>query len=173
MVIGITDRNQTRKIGAYGYADIKAKKPTPETLFEIGLVTKYVHSDFADAGPKQFDAPAKYVAYVGRHDVNHNPEESDVSVHVLKGKLIMGGNALVTVGPATFRPASPDFNPGRASFDTILDGKAALLLLVPNSEGECLLRSVRCGLGRCKDNWLPQLLQLPCLQLGMTNNHAP
>jgi len=45
-------------------------------------------------------------------------------VYVLKGKLMMGGNALVALGPATFRPASPDFNPERVSFDTIVDGKA-------------------------------------------------
>jgi len=45
-------------------------------------------------------------------------------VFVLKGNLMIGGNALVAVGPPTFRPASPDFNPERVSFDIILDGKA-------------------------------------------------
>jgi D-alanyl-D-alanine carboxypeptidase len=41
MVIAITDRNRTLRIGAYGYADLKSQKAaTSETLFEIGSVTK-------------------------------------------------------------------------------------------------------------------------------------
>ncbi len=81
------------------------------------------YTNSAYSGPKQFDTPAEYSAYAGRY-LNHNPEEGAVRVYVLKGKLMMGGNVLVPAGPGTFRPASPDFNPERISFDTILEGKA-------------------------------------------------
>src|SRR5260370_41918458 len=41
MVIGITDRNRTLKIGAYGYANLKSKtRITPETPFALGSVSK-------------------------------------------------------------------------------------------------------------------------------------
>ena len=41
MVIGITDRSHTLRIGAHGYANLRSKtRVTPETLFEIGSVTK-------------------------------------------------------------------------------------------------------------------------------------
>jgi D-alanyl-D-alanine carboxypeptidase len=86
------------------------------------------YTDGAYSGPKQFETPSEYSAYVGRY-VNHNPEEGAVSVYVLKGNLMMEGNTLVAVGPATFRPASPDFNPERVSFDTIVDGKALRMFI--------------------------------------------
>ena len=41
MVIAVTDRNRTLKVGAYGYGNLKSKTPvTADTLFEIGSVTK-------------------------------------------------------------------------------------------------------------------------------------
>lgn len=76
-------------------------------------------------GPKQFPSPAEYAAYVG-HYVNHNPEGGDLRIFVQKGVLMMSpggaGSPLVSVGPATFRPAEPDFNPERIRFDVAVDG---------------------------------------------------
>jgi hypothetical protein len=95
---------------------------TSDKVVEVSHGSEW-YTNGAYNGPKQFDTPAEYTAYVGRY-VNHNPEEGAVSVYVLKGKLMMGGNALVAVGPATYRPAEPDFNPERIFFDTIVDGKA-------------------------------------------------
>jgi len=37
------------------------------------------------------------------------------------------GQPLVLVSPATFRPAAPDFNPERISFDSVVEGRALRL----------------------------------------------
>lgn len=79
-------------------------------------------------GPKQFEEPPEYSAYVGRY-VNHNPEEGEIRIFVRKGKLMMaggvgGGSPLVPLAPGLFRPASPDYNPERIRFDTVVEGQA-------------------------------------------------
>jgi D-alanyl-D-alanine carboxypeptidase len=84
------------------------------------------------AGPKQFDEPPEYSAYVGRY-VNHNPEEGEVRIFVRKGRLMMAagagaGSPLVLVAPGVFRPASPDYNPERIRFDTVVEGQALRML---------------------------------------------
>jgi hypothetical protein len=82
-------------------------------------------------GPKKFDTPSEYAAYAGRY-VNHNPEESVLRIYVRKGQLFLAsgpraGERLVPAGPATFRPAAPDFNPERYSFDSVVEGHALRL----------------------------------------------
>jgi D-alanyl-D-alanine carboxypeptidase len=84
------------------------------------------------SGPKQFDEPPEYSAYVGRY-VNHNPEEGEVRIFVRKGKLMMAagvgaGSPLVPVAPGVFRPANPDYNPERIRFDTVVEGQALRML---------------------------------------------
>jgi D-alanyl-D-alanine carboxypeptidase len=84
------------------------------------------YTNSAYTGPKQFDTPAEYANYTGRY-VNHNPEEGPVRIFVRKGQLFMAtglgaGQRLLPAGPATFRPAQPDFNPERISFDSLVDG---------------------------------------------------
>jgi CubicO group peptidase (beta-lactamase class C family) len=79
-------------------------------------------------GPKQFDAPAEYVAYAGRY-VNHNPEELEIRIYLRKGQLFLAtgpgpGQRLIPAGASTFRPAAPDYNPERISFDSIIEGHA-------------------------------------------------
>jgi hypothetical protein len=82
-------------------------------------------------GPKKFDTPSEYATYTGRY-VNHNPEESVIRIYVRKGGLFLAsgpgaGERLVPAGPATFRPAAPDFNPERYSFDSVVEGHALRL----------------------------------------------
>jgi D-alanyl-D-alanine carboxypeptidase len=84
-------------------------------------------------GPKVFEEKPGLRAYVGRYE-NHNPESSPVRVFVNRGQLIAasGGGAgqpLAVLGPALFKPVSPDFNPERYSFDSIVDGHALRLTI--------------------------------------------
>ena len=80
------------------------------------------------AGAKQFDVPAEYPAYAGRY-VNHNPEEQEIRIYLRKGELFLAsgpgpGQRLIPAGASTFRPAAPDYNPERISFDSIIEGHA-------------------------------------------------
>jgi hypothetical protein len=66
--------------------------------------------------------------------VNHNPEDNEVHVFLRKGQLFLAtgmdaGQHLLPAGPAIFRPAAPDFNPERVSFDSIVEGHALRLFL--------------------------------------------
>jgi CubicO group peptidase (beta-lactamase class C family) len=89
------------------------------------------YTNKAYTGPKQFDTPPEFAAYAGRY-VNHNPEEGAVHIFVRKGQLFLAtgmgsGQRLLPAGPATFRPAAPEFNPERISFDSIVEGHALRL----------------------------------------------
>lgn len=91
------------------------------------------YTNRAYTGPKQFDTPPDFTAYAGRY-VNHNPEDDEVHVFLRKGQLFLatgmdGGQRLIPAGPATFRPAAPDFTPERVSFDSIVEGHALRLFL--------------------------------------------
>jgi D-alanyl-D-alanine carboxypeptidase len=90
------------------------------------------YTNLSYAGPKQFEEPPEYSAYVGRY-VNHNPEQGEVRIFVRKGKLMMAaglgaGSPLVPLAPGVFRPATPDYNPERIRFDTVVEGQALRLL---------------------------------------------
>jgi hypothetical protein len=87
----------------------------------------------AYAGPKTFEEKPEFRAYVGRYE-NHNPESSPVRVFINRGQLIAasGGGAgqpLRLISPGLFKPASPDFNPERYAFDSIVDGHALRLTI--------------------------------------------
>ena len=68
------------------------------------------------------------LSLTGRY-VNHNPEEVEIRIYLRKGQLSLAtgpgpGQRLIPAGASTFRPAAPDFNPERISFDSIIEGHA-------------------------------------------------
>ncbi|HKW00117.1 MAG TPA: serine hydrolase domain-containing protein [Vicinamibacterales bacterium] len=85
-------------------------------------------------GPASFDVPPEYAAYAGRYK-NHNPEDGPLRVFIRGGSLMIaggvndGGRKLVRVGAATFRPETPDYNPERYVFDSIVEGRALRVLV--------------------------------------------
>jgi len=63
---------------------------------------------------------------------NHNAEDTAVRIFVRKGQLFAArdldaGEALVSLGDALFKAATPDFNPERYRFDTVVEGSALRL----------------------------------------------
>ena len=92
------------------------------------------YANDAYTGPKEFNTPQNYAAYVGRYE-NHNPEGSFVRVFIRKGQLLVAsgidgsGRPLVPAGDATFRPKDPDYNPERYRFDSIVEGHALRMIV--------------------------------------------
>jgi len=88
----------------------------------------------AYSGPASFDVPAEFAAFAGRYK-NHNPEGGPLRVFVRGASLMIasgandGGQRLVRVAASTFRPESPDFNPERYVFDSVVDGHALRVLV--------------------------------------------
>jgi len=76
--------------------------------------------------------PPQFSAFVGRYK-NHNSEDMAVRIFVRKGQLFAAhdfgaGEPLVALDDALFKPATPDFNPERYRFDTVVDGRALRLM---------------------------------------------
>jgi CubicO group peptidase (beta-lactamase class C family) len=75
-------------------------------------------------GPKTFDYPKEWDAYVGRFQ-SDSPWYGSTRVIIRKGKLTLDGEApLAQVEPGTFRFEGDSFGLERITFDTIIDGKA-------------------------------------------------
>ena len=77
--------------------------------------------------------PPEFRAFVGRYK-NNNPEDTVLEIFVRNGRLTAArhlsdkGDMLIRLGPGLFKPASPDFNPERYRFDTIVDGVALRMM---------------------------------------------
>ena len=125
-VQGDTYRVESGNLAEYFFVFTRAAGKVTELSYGPDWYTNNAYT-----GPKQFDAPPEYAAYAGRY-VNHNPEEGAVRIFVRKGQLFLDtgmgpGQRLLPAGPAIFRPAAPDFNPERISFDSIVEGHALRL----------------------------------------------
>ena len=75
------------------------------------------------SGPKTFDTPKEWQAYVG-HYTNDSAWYGDFRVVLRKGQLYLSGQQRLTPRPdGTFGLGEPD-QPDRISFETIIDGRA-------------------------------------------------
>ena len=75
-------------------------------------------------GPKTFEYPKEWDAYVGRFQ-SDSPWYGSARVMIRKGKLTLEGEApLAQVEPATFKFEGDPIGLERITFDTFIDGKA-------------------------------------------------
>ncbi len=75
-------------------------------------------------GPKTFEYPKQWDAYVGRFN-SDSPWYGSTRIVIRKGKLLLDGEApLAEVGPGSFKFDGNPIGLERISFDTIVDGKA-------------------------------------------------
>lgn len=98
---------------------------------ESAVVTQVTHGGDWYAGPgykgpRSFETPAEWRAYVG-HYRNENPWEGSARIVLRQGRLWIGGTGLVPLGPGLFRIGEEEHAPDRVRFETITggpDGKA-------------------------------------------------
>ena len=75
-------------------------------------------------GPKTFEYPKQWDAYVGRFH-SDSPWYGSTQIIIRKGKLLLEGEApLAEIGPGTFRFEANPIALERITFDTMVDGKA-------------------------------------------------
>lgn len=75
------------------------------------------------AGPKTFDYPPAWDAYIG-HYRNDSPWFGSTRVMLRKGKLIADGAPLTPIGDGSFRLGAEDWSPERVGFAHVIDGRA-------------------------------------------------
>jgi len=113
---------------AFPYAFDRREGKVAEVARGSDWYTRGVYS-----GPASFDVPAEFATFAGRYK-NHNPEGGPLRVFIRGASLMIaggandGGQRLVRIAGATFRPESPDFNPERYLFDSVVDGRALRVL---------------------------------------------
>jgi hypothetical protein len=75
------------------------------------------------SGPRTFEAPPDLQAFAG-HYRNENPWEGSFRVVLRKGRLWLGGDPLVALGPGLFRLGEEEHEPNRLRFEDVVNGKA-------------------------------------------------
>lgn len=75
------------------------------------------------AGPRTFEMPAEWRAYAG-HYRNENPWEGSFRVVSRKGRLWLGGTALVPLDAGLFRLGEEEHAPDRIRFEEAFNGRA-------------------------------------------------
>ncbi|HEV2853788.1 MAG TPA: serine hydrolase [Thermoanaerobaculia bacterium] len=74
-------------------------------------------------GPRTFEAPSEWRSYAG-HYRNEDPWAGSFFVVVRKGRLWLGGDPLVPLGPGLFRIGEEEHEPNRIRFEDTVNGKA-------------------------------------------------
>ncbi len=74
-------------------------------------------------GPRTFENPPEWRAFAG-HYRNENPWEGSFRVVLRKGRLWLGGDPLVPLGPGLFRLGEEEHAPNRVRFEDVANGKA-------------------------------------------------
>lgn len=74
-------------------------------------------------GPRNFENPPEWQAFAG-HYRNENPWEGSFRVVLRKGRLWLGGDPLVPLGPGLFRAGEEEHAPNRVRFEDVANGKA-------------------------------------------------
>jgi D-alanyl-D-alanine carboxypeptidase len=84
----------------------------------------YVNAKYS--GPRSFTAPKEYGAFAGRYR-SESAWGGDALVYVLKGQLMLNGNALQHIGGALFRLGDEEWMPDTAEFLSVFEGKARIV----------------------------------------------
>lgn len=84
------------------------------------------HVNAKYSGPRSFTAPKEYEAFVGRYR-SESVWGGDAVVYIVKGRLMLFGEALHRIGGSRFRLSDEDWMPDTAEFLCPFEGKARIL----------------------------------------------
>jgi D-alanyl-D-alanine carboxypeptidase len=99
------------------------EKPGPVVEVSYGS-DWYVNAKYS--GPRSFTAPKEYGAFVGRYR-SESAWGGDALAYVLKGQLMLDGNALHPIGASLFRLGDEEWMPDTAEFLCVFEGKPRIL----------------------------------------------
>ena len=115
-----------RKQGDLPNTDAAGGDKKPKSLVVEASYRDRWFVNAAYAGPRSFNTPAQWLAYVGRYR-SDSPWGGDFRVYVLKDRLTLSGNRLESLGGALFRVGDELWAPETAEFLHIFEGKARIL----------------------------------------------
>lgn len=119
-----SEKSGTRPASASG-ADNGDSREKPEPVVEVSYGSDwYVNAKFS--GPRSFTAPKEYRAFAGRYR-SESSWGGDALVYVLKGQLMLDGQALHRIGGSLFRLGDEEWMPDTAEFLRVFEGEARIL----------------------------------------------